>query len=142
MQELRINLAVAIPNDGGTIHLPSSGLLEAKGHTVPEGQYGPVMKAEVSADGGASLTYGLSDKFLEVPKAGLDSLDCVFYQQVILSRASDAGGNCSTWDFSVESARHRVQWVWFIEESGGSLRSKRNILITCHNQQTGLFHHF
>ena len=54
MLEMPVNACVAVPASESTVTLPSSGLIEVKGYAVPQGSCGPVVRVEVSGDGGAT----------------------------------------------------------------------------------------
>ncbi|KAL4944669.1 hypothetical protein BDV06DRAFT_220073 [Aspergillus oleicola] len=52
MSEVSINSVVAVPEDNETVKLGESGKLVVKGYAVPQGSDGPVVKVQVSGDGG------------------------------------------------------------------------------------------
>ncbi|KAL6234892.1 hypothetical protein BDW75DRAFT_230786 [Aspergillus navahoensis] len=52
MSEVPINSVVAVPGDDGTVYLSGKGRLEMKGYAVPQGSSGPVVKVQVTGDGG------------------------------------------------------------------------------------------
>ncbi|KAF3398519.1 Sulfite oxidase [Penicillium rolfsii] len=54
MYDIPINSAIAIPADGETVALSSTGMVEVKGYAIPQGASGPVIQVRVSGDGGAS----------------------------------------------------------------------------------------
>ncbi|KAM5469965.1 putative sulfite oxidase [Microsporum ferrugineum] len=54
IQEMPVNSVVACPDDGDTIKLSSDGCIEVKGFAVPAGSQGPIVRVEVSTDGGES----------------------------------------------------------------------------------------
>lgn len=97
MMETLINSIVAVPQDGQTIHLDEDGLVEVKGYAVPQGYCGPIVRVEVSGDGGRTWT----DAWLENRRAS--KWAWVLWtarvpmsrgtQKQIFSRATDYGGN-------------------------------------------------
>lgn len=54
IQEMPVNSVIACPDDGDTVKLSSDGCIEVKGYAVPTGSQGPVVRVEVSTDGGKS----------------------------------------------------------------------------------------
>ncbi|KAL4978943.1 Oxidoreductase, molybdopterin-binding domain-containing protein [Aspergillus desertorum] len=52
MSEVPINSVVAVPEDNETVYLLDTGKLEMKGYAVPQGSSGPVVKVQVSGNGG------------------------------------------------------------------------------------------
>lgn len=104
MQAMPINSVVAIPSDGETVQLSSRGLIETKGFAVPDGDHGPVVRVEVSADDGhtwydAELdNEGKHAKWswvlwrATVPATS----DC----RAIFSRATDSAGNTQDQELS------------------------------------------
>ncbi|KAL4760425.1 putative sulfite oxidase [Aspergillus foveolatus] len=52
ISEVSINSVVAVPEDNETVYLSDTGKLEVKGYAVPQGSGGPVVKVQVSGDGG------------------------------------------------------------------------------------------
>lgn len=101
MCETPINSVVAVPEDNETVTLPPSGKIEVKGYAIPQGDQGPVVRVEVSGDGGRTWV----DAQLLVEGSGsADSKWCwVLWRaevavsrgegREILSRATDTGGN-------------------------------------------------
>lgn len=98
MYDSPINSIIAVPADGETITLPSSGVVEVKGYAVPQNADGPVTRVEVSGNGGeswvdAELTGSSREKkwcwvlwtarLKTSPGTGRE----------IICRATDAGGN-------------------------------------------------
>ncbi|KAL9110118.1 MAG: hypothetical protein Q9227_005312 [Pyrenula ochraceoflavens] len=56
MMELPLNSVVAFPSEGAVVRRNSSGKVDVKGYATPQGESGPVVKVEVSGDGGRSWT--------------------------------------------------------------------------------------
>ncbi|KAL4747321.1 hypothetical protein BDW72DRAFT_206547 [Aspergillus terricola var. indicus] len=52
ISEVSINSVVAVPEDSEMVYLSDTGKLEVKGYAVPQGWGGPVVKVQVSGDGG------------------------------------------------------------------------------------------
>lgn len=106
MNDMPINSVVAVPGDGETVSLSSSGILTVKGYAVPNGADGPVTRVQVSTDGGASWVDAELDRY------GRERKWCWVLWEVsvcaqpgtnreIVCRAFDAGGN---------SQREHSQW--------------------------------
>lgn len=98
MYDTPINSIVAVPADGETVSLSPSGMVETKGYAVPQGADGPVIRVEVSGDGGTTWTDAeLSGASHEMKwcwvlwKAQIKM--AVGNRREILSRAIDARGN-------------------------------------------------
>lgn len=98
MYDTPINSIVAVPADGETVSLSPSGTVETKGYAVPQGADGPVIRVEVSGDGGTTwIDAELSGASHETKwcwvlwKAQLKM--AVGNGREILSRAADARGN-------------------------------------------------
>ncbi|KZF20204.1 sulfite oxidase [Xylona heveae TC161] len=98
LQDMPINSVVAVPYSGDTVTLSRRGDIEVRGYALPAGTQGPVVKVEVSADGGKSWTDA------EIIRDRHQSKWCwALYRakvkiergtnKLILSRATDAGGN-------------------------------------------------
>ena len=93
------NSIIADPQSGQIISIPRSGLVEVKGYALPYGDQGPVVKVEVSIDGGGSWSVA---EISEESKGGSKWCWVLWSIAVklergekrsILSRAIDAGGN-------------------------------------------------
>ncbi|KAL4791568.1 Oxidoreductase, molybdopterin-binding domain-containing protein [Aspergillus venezuelensis] len=54
MSEVSINSVVAVPEDGENVELNRRGKVTVKGYAVPQGSDGPVVKVQVSGDGGGN----------------------------------------------------------------------------------------
>jgi sulfite oxidase len=98
MYDISINSAIAVPADGETVTLSSTGTVEVKGYAVPQGANGPVTQVQVSGDGGDSWVdaqlngSGQSMKWCWVLwTANVKVAPGV--QREILSCATDAGHN-------------------------------------------------
>ena len=93
------NSVIAEPQSGENVFLGESGALEVHGYALPCGDQGPVMKVEVSVDGGDSWT---DAEISEQSKAG-SKWSWVLWKALVrlpkgearrvLSRAIDRGGN-------------------------------------------------
>lgn len=98
MYDIPINSAIAVPADGETVKLSSTGTVEVKGYAIPQGANGPVTRVEVSGDGGESWVdadlHGSdqSMKWCWVLWTANVKL-ATGRQREILSRATDAGRN-------------------------------------------------
>ncbi|EZF32671.1 Sulfite oxidase, molybdopterin-binding component [Trichophyton interdigitale] len=98
IQEMPVNSVVACPDDGETVKLGSDGCIEVKGYAVPTGSQGPVVRVEVSTDGGerwvdaelqddkpqSKWTWALWKARVKAEKGD---------DKTIYSRATDAAGN-------------------------------------------------
>ncbi|KAF2403144.1 sulfite oxidase, partial [Trichodelitschia bisporula] len=67
MMDMPVNSVVGLPESGSTVVRAADGTIEARGYAVPAGVCGPVMKAEVTGDGGqtwveAELDFGGAEK--------------------------------------------------------------------------------
>jgi sulfite oxidase len=98
MYDTPINSIVAVPADGETVPLPRSGMIETKGYAVPQGADGPVIRVEVSGDGGKTWV----EAELSGASHGMKWCWVLWKAQLkmtpgsgkeILSRATDARGN-------------------------------------------------
>lgn len=97
MTETVVNSVVAVPRDGQTVYRDEDGLVEARGYTVPQGHYGPVVRVEVSGDGGrtwadARLEHGEVSTWAWVLWTARVPMAQGSLKQ-ILSCATDAGGH-------------------------------------------------
>ena len=102
LQDMPVNSVIAKPQNGDTVRLPPSGVIEIKGYALPQGDQGPVVKVECSVDGGqtwetAEILSGND------PKArwcwALWKATVLFQKgknRQVLSRATDKGGNVQT----------------------------------------------
>jgi len=52
LQEMPVNSVVAVPLSESTVARDAQGLVHCQGYAVPSGENGPVMRVEVSGDGG------------------------------------------------------------------------------------------
>ncbi|KAL4914444.1 Oxidoreductase, molybdopterin-binding domain-containing protein [Aspergillus aurantiobrunneus] len=108
MSDVSINSVVAVPEDNETVYLGDSGRLEVRGYAVPQGADGPVVKVQVSGDGGRSWVdarigeSGLDDEVRNKAKKWcwvLWRAEVEIEKGVgreVVSRAVDAGGNWQT----------------------------------------------
>ncbi|KAL3476441.1 Oxidoreductase, molybdopterin-binding domain-containing protein [Aspergillus californicus] len=108
MCEVSINSVVAVPEDDETVCLNDSGKLEVQGYAVPQGSSGPVVRVQVSADGGSSwVDAKLEGSELDSSISTRKKKWCwVLWKaevevekgigREVVSRAVDAGGNQQT----------------------------------------------
>jgi sulfite oxidase len=110
MNDMPVNSIIGVPGSRSTVATDNDGTIEVKGYAVPGGMNGPVMRVEVSGDGGetwvdADLDFGGKDA------PGLHTMKgrrnvrwawCLFSARVkvpqgasrkVVSRATDAKGN-------------------------------------------------
>jgi sulfite oxidase len=110
MNDMPINSIIGLPLSGSTVATDSDGTVEVRGYALPGGMDGPVMRVEVSSDGGdtwvnADLDFGGRES------PGLDTMEgrrnvrwawCLWKAKVkvaagtsqhIVSRATDVKGN-------------------------------------------------
>jgi sulfite oxidase len=98
MYDIPINSAIAVPADGETVTLSSTGTVEVKGYAIPQGANGPVTRVQVSGDGGESWVdadlHGSAENMKWCWVLWTANVKLATGQQrEILSRATDAGGN-------------------------------------------------
>ena len=99
LQDMPVNSAIAVPQNGEKVKLTSSGTIEVKGYALPQGDQGPVVKVEVSADDGrtwkvASIlpqNHGQSKWAWALWRATIQLQKG--QKTRLLSRATDKGGN-------------------------------------------------
>ncbi|KAK3117214.1 hypothetical protein LTR53_001641 [Teratosphaeriaceae sp. CCFEE 6253] len=56
VQEMPVNSTIATPQEGATVERDSNGDVTVSGYALPSGDTGPVVKVELSGDGGESWT--------------------------------------------------------------------------------------
>ncbi|KAI4913650.1 hypothetical protein J4E90_005369 [Alternaria incomplexa] len=115
LQDMPVNSVIGIPKSGSTVQRDADGTIEVKGYALPSGADGPIVKVEVSTDGGATWTEAELIKAYE----GEDAQDvelkwawALWKARVkvekgkdvaIYSRATDKSGNvqekCPKWNF-------------------------------------------
>lgn len=98
IQDMPINSVIGVPASGARVVRDGEGLVEVRGYALPGGAAGPVVRVEVSADGGGSWREA---EILGEGK-GLRWAWCLWRVKVgvekgegrrLLSRATDRGGN-------------------------------------------------
>ncbi|USP73073.1 uncharacterized protein yc1106_00347 [Curvularia clavata] len=115
LQEMPVNSVIGIPKSGTTVQRDADGTIEVKGYALPSGADGPIVKVEVSIDGGkswedAELINHYDGKDAE--KVELKWAWALWKAKVkvekgknvtIYSRATDRSGNiqekCPTWNY-------------------------------------------
>lgn len=102
LQDMPINSVIAEPQNGDTITLPTSGMIEIKGYALPQGDQGPVVKVECSIDEGQTWEIAtiLSGNDVKAKWCWALWKATVRLQKGkkrrVLSRATDKGGNVQT----------------------------------------------
>ena len=102
LQDMPINSVIAEPQNGDTIRLPPSGLIEIKGYALPKGDQGPIVMVEYSVDDGrtwATAKISSGNDFKEKWCWALWKATIRLQRgenRRILSRATDRGGNRQT----------------------------------------------
>lgn len=99
LQDMPINSIIAKPQTDDTIRLSPAGTVLAKGYALPGGSHGPVVRVEVSADGGK--TWHDADILNAGDKASKWTWSLWQAEirltpgsnRILLSRATDKGGN-------------------------------------------------
>ncbi|KAI9834552.1 MAG: hypothetical protein M1819_002928 [Sarea resinae] len=108
VQDMPVNSVIASPQSGDTVKLPPNNLINVSGYALPSGDKGPVVKVEVSTDGGKSWA---NAKIID-ETGGRSKWSWVLWKasvklergskKKIFSRAADAGGNvqcvCPQWN--------------------------------------------
>ena len=102
LQDMPVNLVIAIPETGETVKPSASGTIEVKGYALPYGDQGPMVKVEVSTDDGRKW----KKAEMLVPKEGQPKWAWVLWKvtvpinkgqkRQVLSRSTDRGGNVKT----------------------------------------------
>ena len=96
--DIPVNSVISLPGSGETVNLSSAGLVLVKGYAVPHGADGPVMRVQVSGDGGEKWV----DAVLQGGSTGSKWCWVLWIARVpmspgvgreIVSRATDAGYN-------------------------------------------------
>ncbi|OCL09349.1 sulfite oxidase-like protein [Glonium stellatum] len=107
IQDMPVNSVIAIPANESKVELCEDGCVEVKGYALPGGEDGPVIKVEVSADGGSTWEDAELIKCVENEEkdVSLKWAWCLWRAKVklekgtgkrLLSRATDKGGNVQT----------------------------------------------
>lgn len=112
IQEMPVNSVVAVPKPDSKVELGEDGTIEIKGYALPSGADGPIVKVEVSIDGGetwkeADFVKTDADKEAELKWAWTLWQTKVKVEKgmgiTIYSRATDRSGNsqkrCPEWNF-------------------------------------------
>lgn len=115
-----INSVIGVPKQESRVEADGEGCIDVKGYALPSGADGPIVRVEVSGDGGESWVdaelLGAGDEVPAEEKGGeeveLKWAWCLWRasvkvekgkERVILSRATDTGGNtqakCPEWNF-------------------------------------------
>ncbi|KAI9676427.1 MAG: hypothetical protein M1817_000584 [Caeruleum heppii] len=99
IQDMPVNSVIAVPQSGESIHVAADGTVEVRGYALPQGDQGPVIRVEVSSDGGQTW----SEAELIGERAAKSRWCWALWKasvclrpgdrERILSRATDAGGN-------------------------------------------------
>ncbi|KAF2090736.1 sulfite oxidase-like protein [Saccharata proteae CBS 121410] len=104
LQDMPINSVIGLPSNGDTVKRDESGAIDVKGYALPSGKDGPVVRVEISADGGETWQDADLPDNEENAEDGV-SLRwawCLWHARVkvdkgtgktLLSRATDRGGN-------------------------------------------------
>jgi sulfite oxidase len=120
MMDMPVNSIIGSPQNGSKVLLDENGRVEVRGYALPGGMDGPVVRVQVSGDGGESWTDAALDFGGHEKPDGLNSTEgrrrvkwawCLWSAKVsvtkgagrtILSKAMDFGGNVqpkeSTWN--------------------------------------------
>lgn len=105
IQDMPVNSVIARPLSGETVQLTTEGKLIVEGYGLPKGDQGPVVRVEVSGNGGktwidARIVEGKEEKWGWVLWRA--EVRAEKGKQRLLSRATDKGGNvqaeCSEWN--------------------------------------------
>ena len=105
IQDMPINSVIAKPESGENVELSKDGTVTVEGYALPQGDQGPVVRVEVSADDGqswldADLHQGNGQKWCWVLWRANVRLERG--KRRLLSRAIDKGGNvqeeCPKWN--------------------------------------------
>ena len=98
VQEMPVNSVIIEPKDESTLQRSDDGTITIQGYALPSGDDGPVVKVEISVDGGSSWT---DAELLHHPREGKWSWMLwkarlhmpAGSDQTVMSRATDAAGN-------------------------------------------------
>ncbi|OCK80999.1 sulfite oxidase-like protein [Lepidopterella palustris CBS 459.81] len=107
IQDMPVNSVIAVPASGSRVEVDSKGMVEVKGYALPSGEDGPVVKVEVSADGGETWEDAELIRAGEMAEesTSLKWAWCLWRTKIrlekgkekkLLSRATDKGGNVQT----------------------------------------------
>lgn len=98
LQDMPVNSAITHPQSGQTVELSGAGTISVSGYALPQGDEGPVVRVEVSADGGetwhdAKIVDGGRDQGKWAWSLWTIELKMQRGKGHIQSRATDHGGN-------------------------------------------------
>jgi sulfite oxidase len=112
LQEMPVNSVIGVPKSDSKVERDADGTVEVKGYALPSGADGPIVKVEVSADGGESWMDAELIRDYEGNDAELKWAWCLWKAKVkvekgknvnIYSRATDRSGNTqdktAVWNF-------------------------------------------
>lgn len=104
IQDMPVNSVIGMPTNGATVRRDEDGKIEVRGYALPSGTGGPVVKVEVSVDGGKAWQdaqiLGRNDMIED--GTSLKWAWCLWHAKLeagkgkgkrILSRATDKAGN-------------------------------------------------
>jgi sulfite oxidase len=113
IQDMPVNSVIAVPANESKVEVGEDGCTEVKGYALPGGEDGPVVRVEVSADGGSTWEDAELIKCVKNDEkdVSLKWAWCLWRTKVklekgvgkkLLSRATDKGGNvqarCPQWN--------------------------------------------
>ncbi|KAL0259016.1 hypothetical protein SLS55_006521 [Diplodia seriata] len=104
LQDMPVNSVIGVPANGSKLERDAKGKIEVKGYALPGGSSGPVVKVEVSADGGRTWQFAelLGDDHFKKEGVSLKWAWRLWRTNVkveegkgriLLSRATDTDGN-------------------------------------------------
>jgi sulfite oxidase len=112
IQDMPVNSVVGVPASESTVQVGEDGMVEVKGYALPSGADGPIVKVDVSTNGGETWAPAEIVKYEQEEGVELKWAWCLWIAKVKLekgkeraihSRATDASGNtqpkCTAWNF-------------------------------------------
>jgi sulfite oxidase len=112
IQDMPVNSVVGVPASESTVQVGEDGMVEVKGYALPSGADGPIVKVDVSTNGGETWAPAEIVKYEQEKGVELKWAWCLWTAKVKLekgkeraihSRATDASGNtqpkCTAWNF-------------------------------------------
>ncbi|KAF2703057.1 sulfite oxidase-like protein [Pleomassaria siparia CBS 279.74] len=115
IQDMPVNSVIAVPKSETTVERDENACVEVKGYALPSGADGPIVRVEVSADGGEKWTDAellVAGEYEKDENVELKWAWCLWRANVrvdkgkgkkIVSRATDSKGNtqdrCPEWNF-------------------------------------------
>jgi sulfite oxidase len=112
IQDMPVNSVVGVPASESTVQIGGDGMVEVKGYALPSGADGPIVKVDVSTNGGETWAPAEIVKYEQEKGVELKWAWCLWTAKVKLekgkeraihSRATDASGNtqpkCTAWNF-------------------------------------------